>query len=145
MRRVSADNPSWYNSVTVSVNRLLRLADVLDTLTDVQFDQTRWVDIEAREDKVFKKPLKCGMACCIGGWATMVHPHLEIYNGSLRNTQSYQIDAGAFATAFGLNEITAQRITDAGARHRKPKDAAKVIIQLAEKLAAENDLEIVNA
>lgn len=141
-RRVSADNPSRYNSVTVSVNRLLRLSKVLDTLKDDQFDQSKWTDIE---DKVFKKPLKCGMACCIGGWATTVHPHLEIYNGSLRNTQSIEGDVDAFATAFGLNEDTALLITNAGAHHRKPKDAAKVIFKLAERLAAENDLEIVNA
>lgn len=135
-------------SVITSVNRLLRLADLLRYSVDPDdFDMGAWVGKHARS----QKKAKCGTVACIGGWATAIHPKLEltgddiIYRPVAGSRKNLRSGVGAFAEAFDLDFNTAYRLTDACAPHRTPKQAARAVEKVAAALAENNDLEIVLA
>lgn len=130
------------SSPRININRLLALAALLRGLPDKAFCMDDWV---APEDALPKlKKAKCGMTCCIGGWATCVHPDLMLYGPGLRLQNARNFSGLAnFAEAFGLDQHTAFGLTDSDALHKTPEAAARAVEAVAADLAAEHDYEIV--
>lgn len=124
-----------------NINRLLRLAGLLRDLPPKNFDIGSWAEESAPPPKA-----KCGMTCCIGGWATVIHPDLTLsLSGGLRINGSYSGGSGhkSFAKAFGLSNDAAYPLTDGDASHRTPKAAARAVEKVAADLAEEHGYEIV--
>lgn len=139
---VSSYDPTQYSSVRTSVNRLLRLADLLRELDRKSFDMRSWTS-NLDDEHMTPKKNKCGMVCCLGGWAAAVHPDLELHRGVLTHLQSDSIYGLAFQDAFGLNGVTVEHLTSGSGSHTTPKAAAKAVERVAVALATENNLEIV--
>lgn len=141
--------------ISTTINRLLKLAQFLRELPRCSFDMQCWIRDKGRipddsEDDRFdryncNKIPECGMAACLGGWATHIVPELVIKKGGLHNTRTGGSDYTAFGYAFGLDGVTAEILTDGDADHKTPKQAAKVLEELAVEIAKANDYEIVQS
>ncbi len=138
--------------INVTINRLLALAQFLRELPRRAFDMGCWVrksnedllDIDSSKHS-YKKTPECGMAGCLGGWATHIVPELVLKGGYLYNTRTHQRESRAFADAFGITTYDSNILTDGDAEHKTPKAAAKVVELLAANIAEVHDYEIVNA
>ena len=73
-------------NVRTDINRLLELAEVVRELEPESFDMNSWfgwknecsLDSDGRLKRLPKKIVHCKTVACIAGWATTVHPHLQI-------------------------------------------------------------------
>lgn len=132
-------------SVVTSVNRLFRLADLLRTVDPDDFYMGAWI----RERTRGQKKAECGTVCCVGGWATAIHPKLElgpnniVYKPNPTNRKGQLYGCDAFAKAFDLDFDDALDLVDADASHQTPKKAAIAVEKAAAALAKANDLVIV--
>jgi len=126
------------SSPRTNIDRLLRLAALLRDLPPKDFNQGQWYGSDRDPDV---RKAKCDMVCCLGGWATTIHPDLIFGPDGLyfQNTRAHL----AFAVAFGLDEDVARALTDGDAPHQTPKAAARAVENVAADLAAEHDYEIV--
>ncbi len=139
---------------STTINRLLALAAFMRKLPRSVFDMNCWIrdkSVTADEDEKhykhhnYTKMPECGMAACLGGWATHVVPELVIKKGAVYNTRTRKVSDVAFADAFGISDDDAYRLTDGNALHRTPFKAAKAVEEVAAAIAKEHGYEIVNA
>lgn len=132
----NSNNPK---DLRLAANRLERLADFLLALDRTDFNMNDWGYKKGDQDSGITKAKYCNTVCCIGGWATLFHPHLRITKYSLEYREDkYQVllPEGdiAFATAFCLNISVATKLTSPNARHRTPEAAAIEVYRVIEAL-----------
>lgn len=136
-------------SVRTSINRLLRLAALLRDLPKDEFDMVDWASDGVYGPCLLNAKPKCGMVCCIGGWATAIHPDLVLRyfasdeNADLENKRTGSDGPDAFADAFGINLDTASSLLHWQAPHQTRAKAAAAVEKVASQLALENGYEIV--
>ncbi len=127
-------------SPEANCNRLLALARLLRRVPVEKFDMGVWVDKQKRGAK--KPLLSCGTVCCLGGWATNVHPELELVAGAVYCTRTNKHGANAVADAFGLDTSTAFSLVLSNAPHQTTTKAAAAVEKVAVAFAKKHGLSI---
>lgn len=140
MKRKPKASATVDRSPEANCNRLFALARLLRRVPSEKFDMGLWASNYKRG---VKKPLlSCGTVCCLGGWATNVHPDLELMGGGVHNTRTDNHGSTAVAEAFGLSPDTAYSLVVGSAPHQTPTKAAAAVEKVAVAFAKEHDLSI---
>ncbi len=139
MNRKPKANAVVDRSPEANCNRLLALARLLRGLPAKQFDMGFWVFKANRKKKAMQS---CGTICCVAGWATSVHPDLELLWDAVHNKHTGKTGADALETAFGIDSKTALFLVDADSPHQKPRQAAAAVEKVAKSFAQQHNLSI---
>lgn len=101
---------------------LLELADLLDRVDPDKFDMSTWASRRDNSEK-------CATTACMAGWATTIHPQLELVedldgdHGRPRHIITGSTDESAFADAYDLDINTTYKLCHDGIRLPSEKAA----------------------